>query len=247
VVNENDAVADDEIRFGDNDRLAALVAHLVAADLLVLLTDTPGLLSADPRLDSEGPSSRRSWRSTTSWSGSPECRERAGERGHGLQAGRRPRSRRGRGAGRDRGSGAPGCAGGRGHGFTPGWARSCAPGEAAAGTKALDRLRGGVVGDGRGRRRRPPGPGRVGPVPPPRRCGRCEGEFEADDASRSPMPPARCSPRAWSVTPRLSCGSGQASAPPTSPRAFPRGRPPRRPGSCWRSAWSSGRADHAHS
>jgi glutamate 5-kinase len=52
VVNENDAVADDEIRFGDNDRLAALVAHLVAADLIVLLTDTPGLLTADPRLDS---------------------------------------------------------------------------------------------------------------------------------------------------------------------------------------------------
>jgi glutamate 5-kinase len=51
VVNENDAVADDEIRFGDNDRLAALVAHLVDAGLLVLLTDTPGLLSADPRLD----------------------------------------------------------------------------------------------------------------------------------------------------------------------------------------------------
>jgi glutamate 5-kinase len=49
VVNENDATSDDEIRFGDNDRLAALVAHLVAADLLVLLTDTPGLLTADPR------------------------------------------------------------------------------------------------------------------------------------------------------------------------------------------------------
>ena len=53
VVNENDATSDDEIRFGDNDRLAALVAHLVAADLLVLLTDTPGLLTADPRLDAE--------------------------------------------------------------------------------------------------------------------------------------------------------------------------------------------------
>ena len=50
VVNENDAIADDEIRFGDNDRLAALVAHLIRADLLVLLTDMPGLLSADPRL-----------------------------------------------------------------------------------------------------------------------------------------------------------------------------------------------------
>ena len=51
IVNENDALADDEIRFGDNDRIAALVAHLVAADVLVLLTDAPGLLTADPRLD----------------------------------------------------------------------------------------------------------------------------------------------------------------------------------------------------
>jgi glutamate 5-kinase len=51
VVNENDTVADDEIRYGDNDRLAALVSHLVGADVLVLLTDTPGLFTADPRLD----------------------------------------------------------------------------------------------------------------------------------------------------------------------------------------------------
>jgi len=49
IINENDAVADEEIRFGDNDRLAALVSHLVGADRLVLLTDTPGLLTADPR------------------------------------------------------------------------------------------------------------------------------------------------------------------------------------------------------
>jgi glutamate 5-kinase len=53
VVNENDATSDDEIRFGDNDRLAALVAHLVAADLLVLLTDTAGLFTADPRRNAE--------------------------------------------------------------------------------------------------------------------------------------------------------------------------------------------------
>ncbi|MCX7619454.1 MAG: glutamate 5-kinase [Acidimicrobiales bacterium] len=53
IVNENDAVADDEIRFGDNDRIAALVAHLVGADLLVLLTDTAGVLTADPRFDRE--------------------------------------------------------------------------------------------------------------------------------------------------------------------------------------------------
>ncbi len=53
VINENDAVADDEIRFGDNDRLAALVAHLVKADRLILLTDTAGLFTADPRIDTE--------------------------------------------------------------------------------------------------------------------------------------------------------------------------------------------------
>jgi glutamate 5-kinase len=51
IVNENDAIADDEIRFGDNDRLAALVAHLVEAEKLILLTDTAGLFTADPRVD----------------------------------------------------------------------------------------------------------------------------------------------------------------------------------------------------
>ena len=49
VVNENDTVATEEIRFGDNDRLAALVAHLVQADLLVLLSDVEGLFDGDPR------------------------------------------------------------------------------------------------------------------------------------------------------------------------------------------------------
>ncbi|GAA2372867.1 MULTISPECIES: glutamate 5-kinase [Gordonia] len=49
VVNENDTVATNEIRFGDNDRLAALVAHLVHADALVLLSDVDGLYNGDPR------------------------------------------------------------------------------------------------------------------------------------------------------------------------------------------------------
>jgi len=48
VVNENDTVATEEIRFGDNDRLAALVAHLVHADLFVMLTDVEGLYSGQP-------------------------------------------------------------------------------------------------------------------------------------------------------------------------------------------------------
>jgi glutamate 5-kinase len=49
VVNENDTVATEEIRFGDNDRLAALVAHVVRADALVLLSDVDGLYDGDPR------------------------------------------------------------------------------------------------------------------------------------------------------------------------------------------------------
>jgi glutamate 5-kinase len=51
VINENDTVATQEIRFGDNDRLAARVAQMVSADTLVLLSDIDGLYSADPRRD----------------------------------------------------------------------------------------------------------------------------------------------------------------------------------------------------
>lgn len=51
VINENDAIASDEIRFGDNDRIAALVAHSVSADVLILLTDLKGLYTADPSVD----------------------------------------------------------------------------------------------------------------------------------------------------------------------------------------------------
>jgi glutamate 5-kinase len=49
VINENDSVVTDEIKFGDNDTLAALVVNLVEADALVILTDQPGLYAADPR------------------------------------------------------------------------------------------------------------------------------------------------------------------------------------------------------
>jgi glutamate 5-kinase len=51
VINENDTVATAEIRFGDNDRLAARVAEMIAADALVLLSDIDGLYTADPRTD----------------------------------------------------------------------------------------------------------------------------------------------------------------------------------------------------
>jgi glutamate 5-kinase len=51
VINENDTVVNDEIKFGDNDTLGALVANLVEADALIILTDQKGLYSADPRKD----------------------------------------------------------------------------------------------------------------------------------------------------------------------------------------------------
>src|SRR5438067_8214144 len=49
IVNENDTVATEEIRFGDNDRLAALVTHLVRADALLLLSDVDGVYDTDPQ------------------------------------------------------------------------------------------------------------------------------------------------------------------------------------------------------
>jgi glutamate 5-kinase len=52
VINENDAIASDELRYGDNDRIAALIANSVDADVLVLLTDMDGVFTADPRRDS---------------------------------------------------------------------------------------------------------------------------------------------------------------------------------------------------
>ncbi len=53
IINENDTVATEEIRFGDNDTLAAMVANLVEADLLIILTDTQGLFTTDPRSNPE--------------------------------------------------------------------------------------------------------------------------------------------------------------------------------------------------
>lgn len=53
VVNENDTIATDEIRFGDNDTLAAMTANLVEADVLVILTDQDGLFDSDPRVNPE--------------------------------------------------------------------------------------------------------------------------------------------------------------------------------------------------
>jgi glutamate 5-kinase len=53
IINENDTVVTDEIKFGDNDTLGALVANLIEADALIILTDQPGLFTADPRKNPE--------------------------------------------------------------------------------------------------------------------------------------------------------------------------------------------------
>ena len=81
IVNENDTVATDEIRFGDNDRLAALVANLARARLLVLLTDTRGLHTEDPRRNPEAPVIDEVDRIT------PELERTAGGRGTEVSTG----------------------------------------------------------------------------------------------------------------------------------------------------------------
>jgi glutamate 5-kinase len=81
VINENDTVATDEIKFGDNDTLGALVANLVEADALVILTDQRGLYSADPRKD---PSARFIDEATA---GDPALEQMAGGAGSSLGRG----------------------------------------------------------------------------------------------------------------------------------------------------------------
>jgi len=81
VINENDTVTTDEIRFGDNDTLGALVTNLVEADVLVLLTDQQGLFTADPRLDSAATLV------TTAAAGDPDLERMAGGAGSSIGRG----------------------------------------------------------------------------------------------------------------------------------------------------------------
>ena len=81
IVNENDTIATDEIRFGDNDRLAAQVAVTVGADLTVLLSDVDGFYTANPKLD---PAARRYDLVDEI---TPELEARAGDVGTGLAKG----------------------------------------------------------------------------------------------------------------------------------------------------------------
>ena len=89
IVNENDTVATEEIRVGDNDNLSALVANLIDADLLVLLTDQAGLFTADPRLDptrTVGHRCDRAGHSRSAVAGRGRNGQRPGHRRHGHQA-----------------------------------------------------------------------------------------------------------------------------------------------------------------
>ena len=81
VINENDTVVNDEIKFGDNDTLGALVANLVEADALVILTDQQGLYSADPRRD---PAARFIGEAQA---GAPELEQMAGGAGSSIGRG----------------------------------------------------------------------------------------------------------------------------------------------------------------
>jgi len=81
VINENDTVVTDEIRFGDNDTLGALVANLIDADLLVILTDQDGLFERDPRQHPEAALV------STASAGAPELEQMAGGSGGALGRG----------------------------------------------------------------------------------------------------------------------------------------------------------------
>lgn len=81
IINENDTVVTDEIRFGDNDTLAALVTNLVEADALVILTDQAGLYTADPRKDARAELVR------SAAAGDPALERMAGSAGSDISRG----------------------------------------------------------------------------------------------------------------------------------------------------------------
>lgn len=81
IINENDTVATDEIRLGDNDTLGALVTNLIEADCLIILTDQPGLYTADPRKDPEATLVMHAY------AGDPELEDMAGGAGSSVGTG----------------------------------------------------------------------------------------------------------------------------------------------------------------
>ena len=150
IVNENDTVAVEEIKVGDNDNLSALVASLIDADLLVLLTDVDGLYTANPRAPRRTPgSSTRCWPSPRRSSGWPGRATASGVGGMAtkLQAAQKAAAAGIPmiiGSGREEGVLARALAG-----ETGGHLLRAARGP-PDGAKALDRLRGVAAGPARG-------------------------------------------------------------------------------------------------
>src|SRR5665811_2439001 len=81
IINENDTVVTDEIKFGDNDTLAALVTNLIEADCLIILTDQAGLYTRDPREDSTAELVREAK------AGAPELEDMCGKAGSHIAKG----------------------------------------------------------------------------------------------------------------------------------------------------------------
>ena len=223
VVNENDTIADDEIRYGDNDRLAALVSHLVGADVLVLLTDTSGVFTADPRLDagaslieeiaevdaaleavaggagtargSGGMASKLAAAKIAAWSGVRAVI--AGAQRAGRRAARAHRRRVG------------------GHG-------RAAPAAAAVEPQALDRVRARRVGPGGRRRRRPPGARGGRPVAAPGRRARRRGRVRPRGRGRGRRRRrGGRSPRAWPASTPAPCAGWPGRRTPDLPDGVP--------------------------
>ena len=165
IVNENDTVATGEIRFGDNDRLAALVAHLVHADLLVLLSDVDGLYDGPPSAEgSRLIARRRAGRRPGRRERRPAGAAGVGTGGHADQARGRPDRHRGR----DPGGAHLGRAGRRGAGG--GGGRHLVPGATGAAAR----------------------PASCGwPTPPSRRASCCS---TTAPSARSPSAARRCWP-----------------------------------------------------
>ena len=211
-INENDTTTTDEISFGDNDFLAAQVAVLVGAELLLLLTDTDGLYTADPRTDPAAAARRRGRRTSRSSSALDIGRDDvAAGLGRDALEGRGGRDGdRGRDPGGDRQRLSSPAAGARAGRASP-WARASPPQPARHSSFKLwlryaKPSHGTVVVDAGAARALREGGTSLLPVG----IVDVDGAFEAGDAVEVARRRRRASARASATTPRPSCGGSWA-------------------------------------
>ena len=182
IINENDAIASDETRYGDNDRIAALVAHNIGAAVMVLLTDLDGLYTADPADRPGGRARRAGARPTTRcWRSAPGAG--GSGRGSGGMASKLEAARIASWSGvrtviAD--AVASGRAG-RGRRRRAGRHVVRGPSPQARRPQAVDRLRLTRRRHGDRRRRRPAGAGRAPDEPAAGRCVDVSGRFDEGD------------------------------------------------------------------